>query len=129
MSSDDYILLVEPDEDLRDTLVEFLYEEGYASCAASTGAEALSFVEAAPAPCLVLIDEQALEGGDAGLVRALRELPTLAHTPMCALAHNDRLAPLEFDDVMKKPIDVRDLLRVIDRWCRKGSSAMTSAPS
>ena len=61
MSSDDYILLVEPDEDLRDTLVEFLYEEGYASCAASTGAEALSFLDAAPPPCLVLIDEHATE--------------------------------------------------------------------
>ena len=59
---------------------------------------------------------------------ALRALPALAHVPICALADNDRLAPLEFDDVMKKPIDVRNLLRVIDRWCRKGSSGMASAP-
>jgi CheY-like chemotaxis protein len=129
MSSDDYILIVEPDEDLRDTLVEFLYEEGYASCAASTGAEALSFLGAAPAPCLVLVDEHATEGRDAGLVTALRALPALAHIPICALAANERLAPLEFDDVMKKPIDVRDLLRVVDHWCRKGFSETTSAPS
>jgi CheY-like chemotaxis protein len=127
-TSDDYVLLVEPDQDLRDTLVEFLYEEGYASCAASTGAEALSFLEAAPTPCLVLLDESA-NGDGAALLTALRALPGLALVPVCALSNGDHAPRLEVDGVMRKPIDVRELLKVLEHWGRKGVRSTTAAPS
>src|SRR5881392_3915466 len=51
------VLVVEDDEDIRDSLVEFLGDEGYEARGAGNGREALSLLAAiAPPPCLIILD-------------------------------------------------------------------------
>jgi CheY-like chemotaxis protein len=128
MSSDEYILIVEDDDDLRETLVDLLYEEGYASCTASNGAEALAFLREAPPPRVLLVDQlMPVMDGDV-LVRSLRSIPALAAVPICALAGDPRQAPGDVEAVIRKPIDVTLLLQVIHRYCRRRAGWTASAP-
>ena len=126
-SSDDYILIVEADDDLRETLADVLYEEGYASCTASNGGEAVAFLEVADPPSVVLADPPvpAPEGTD--LLRELRAQPSLAGVPIFALT-TDRAASLDAAAVIRKPIDVAALLRVIDRHCGRHITWTSATP-
>jgi CheY-like chemotaxis protein len=128
VSADDYILVVEDDDDLRETLADLLLEEGYASCTASNGEEALAFLKEAPPPCLLVVDQlMPIMNGDQ-LLEALRTVPGLAAVPTCVLTADPRRAPDDVDAVIKKPIDVTDLLDVIHRHCRHRAGGTTSAP-
>ena len=127
-SSDDYVLVVEDDDELRETLVEFLYEEGYASCSAANGEEALAFLKAAPAPCLVLLDQSMPGMTGEELLRLMRAAPALAEVPVCVVTGDLRRAPVDADAVIKKPIDVSDLLKVLDRHCRGRADGTSPAP-
>jgi DNA-binding response OmpR family regulator len=126
-TSDDYILIVEGDDDLRETLAELLYEEGYASCTASNGAEALEFLQVADPPSLVLADPPVPEPMGEDLVHALRTLPALASVPIFAMT-TDRAASLGADAVIKKPIDVAALLRVVDGHCGRRVTWTSATP-
>jgi CheY-like chemotaxis protein len=124
-SSDDYVLVVEDDDELRETLVDFLYEEGYASCSAPNGEEALAFLETAPRPCLVLLDQSMPGMTGEELLRVMRAAPDLAAVPVCVVTGDPRLAPDGAAAVIKKPIDVSNLLNVLNRHCR-GRAGCTS---
>ena len=118
-SSEDYILVVEDDDDIREVLVEILYERGYASCTASNGEEALAFLRAAGPPCLILLDQMMPIMGGEELIGVLRGTPALADTPICVLTADVRFAPGDVDAVITKPIDEGALLKVVDHHCRR----------
>ena len=129
MSSEDYVLVVEDDEDLRAILVEVLSQEGYASCTAASAEEALAFLRAARrAPCLVLLDQvlRGMRGDDLALL--LRSIPALARVPVCLLSTERRRVPAAVDAVIQKPIEIVDLLQVIDVHCRGRDAPQASTP-
>jgi CheY-like chemotaxis protein len=119
MSSSDYVLVVEDDEDLREMLVELLSEEGHSSCTASNGEEALAFLRTAEPPCLMLLDQKMPVMDGEELMKALRTIPSLARVPICVFAADKRFVPDGAAAVIVKPIDVVALLRVVDHHCRE----------
>jgi CheY-like chemotaxis protein len=118
-SSEDYILVVEDDDDIREVLVEILYEQGYASCTASNGEEALAFLRAAGPPCLILLDQMMPVMGGEELIGVLRMTPALASVPICVLTADVRFATGDVDAVITKPIDEGALMKVVDHHCRR----------
>jgi PAS domain S-box-containing protein len=86
--------------------------------------EGLALAAAEP-PCLVLLDIQ-LPGMDGyEVLRRLRAMPGLRHTPVCALSANAmredlaRARAAGFDDYLTKPIDVDTLLAVVRGAARR----------
>ncbi|HVU51795.1 MAG TPA: response regulator [Polyangia bacterium] len=126
-AAEDYVLVVEDDDGLRETLIDFLYEEGYASCSASSAQEAQAFLQAAPPPCLVILDQSLPDMSAEELVRIIRAMPAVAAVPVCVVTGDMRRAPADADAVIRKPIDVADLLRVVDTHCR-GRTGLASPP-
>ena len=127
-SSENYILVVEDDDDVREVLVESLYERGYATCTASNGEEALAFLQAAGPPCLILLDQRMPVMDGEELVSALRTTPALAAVPICLLTGDPQPAPDDVDAVLTKPIDEDALQRVLDRYCRRSLTRTSAAP-
>jgi CheY-like chemotaxis protein len=119
-----YILVVDDDRDIRDSLVELLTEHGYPAVGASNGAEALAQLETrAPPPALILLDlMMPVMDGREFRERQL-ENPAWAAIPVIAIsAYNDveRQARALAVDYLRKPLAMRSLLDAVDRHCARG---------
>jgi CheY-like chemotaxis protein len=114
------ILLVEDDLDLRDALVESLREEGYAVDCASDGAQALAYLRDGGRPGLILLDLMMPRMGGAEFRRVQRVDPKLRHLPVVLLSADarmeERARELDVQGAIRKPIDLDELLAVIERY-------------
>jgi CheY-like chemotaxis protein len=114
------ILLVEDDLDVREALAETLREEGYAVECASDGVEALRYLHGGGRPGLILLDLMMprMSGSEFRLVQ--KGDPLLAHLPVVLLSADSRMREkaiaLETDGAVRKPIDMNELLGVIERF-------------
>jgi CheY-like chemotaxis protein len=113
------ILIVEDDEQARDTLAAVLEEAGYTVDCAANGQEALNHLAQAPAPCLVLLDllMPVMNGWE--FVRIARDNPALAPIPIIVLsAIYNSGAPLGIAAFLTKPLLIPELLEAVARHCR-----------
>jgi CheY-like chemotaxis protein len=118
------VLVVEDDDDTRDSLEELLGHEGYGVLAAANGAAALTLLRATPRarkpPCdLVILDLMmpVMNGWD---FRARQRAdPALAGIPVLLMSAGGHLASvsgeLQADDYISKPVEVPDFLDKIAR--------------
>jgi CheY-like chemotaxis protein len=114
------ILLVEDDQDIRDTLEEVLIAEGYRVQVASNGQEALDCLRAVAAgelPNLVLLDlMMPVKDGLAFREEQERD-PVLASVPvviMTADAHiEEKRLRMHVHAAIKKPFDIDLMLRTV----------------
>ncbi|MEP7209352.1 MAG: response regulator transcription factor [Alphaproteobacteria bacterium] len=106
------ILIVDDDQGLRETLSEFLSQEGYDTLEAANVAEARAHISAGN-PDLLLLDLN-MPGGD-GLSFAV-EVRARTSTPIIIISGKgqtiDRVVGLEVgaDDYLSKPFELRELL-------------------
>jgi CheY-like chemotaxis protein len=115
------VLVVEDDEEIRETLVELLEEHGYVASGASNGLEALARLRGGMKPRLILLDVL-MPVMDAAAFRAEQRLdPFLAGIPVVlvsasrrAIAGVDRTGVM---DVLEKPFDLHRILRVLAEAC------------
>jgi two-component system, OmpR family, response regulator CpxR len=116
------ILVVDDEEMIRDSIVEFLDDNGYEGVAAVDGRDALAKLSATgPLPCLILLDlmmpvmdgkefreQQLLNPGFAGIpvvvFSAYRDLAKTAHD-LNAVGH------------LPKPVKLAELLQTVKRHC------------
>jgi CheY-like chemotaxis protein len=116
------VLVVEDDQDIRESVVEILEENGYSPIAASNGREALEMLGRSESlPCVILLDLMmpVMDG------RAFREeqlkRPKLSSIPVIvvsAFADMQSLTRgLRFSEALKKPFRMDGLLDVTRRWC------------
>jgi CheY-like chemotaxis protein len=119
------IFVVEDEEMIRDSIVEFLDEQGYDAVGAADGRDALDkLAAAAPRPCLILLDLMmpVMDG------RAFREqqlkTPELAEIPIIVFsAYRDvarTAADLNAAGHLEKPLRLTDLLETVRRHCTNG---------
>jgi CheY-like chemotaxis protein len=111
------ILVVEDDDAVRDTVVDVLEDAGRAVRVARDGREALDVLRKGAPPCLVLLDLMmpGMNGWD--FARIAAQDPELAVIPICVVtaAPPSRPAPAQAVAVLRKPIDLRQLLEVVRR--------------
>jgi DNA-binding NtrC family response regulator len=122
------ILLVDDEEAQRESLAGFLRKQGYAVRTAASGTEALADVdrtraaEASHAPAtvdLVLSDLRMPDLGGDELLRALRarnpSLPVVIMTAYASIESAVGLMKLGAFDYVQKPVDLDELLLVVER--------------
>ena len=117
------IFVVEDEEMIRESIVEFLGDNGYDAVGAAHGREALDKLAASsdPPPCLILLDLMmpVMDG------RAFREQqlqdPDLAEIPIVVFsAYRDvakTAGELHAVGHLPKPLKLEELLRMIRRHC------------
>jgi len=114
------ILIVDDNQDNRELVVKILKRQGYATCEAADGEEALARA-ASDRPDLILMDIALPKIDGLEATRRLRQMAELKDTPVIALtAHamkgdRERALAAGCCDYITKPINVRDLPEQIAR--------------
>jgi CheY-like chemotaxis protein len=118
VTGEHYVLVVEDDTELRESLVEILSEEGYPTVQAANGQEALSALSAKEKPCLILLDLMMPVMNGWVFLAQLRQDPKLADVRVCIIsAVPASQLPTEAICALPKPVDLSALLGVIDTYC------------
>jgi CheY-like chemotaxis protein len=123
-SSRDYILVVEDDKDLRDSLCEALELEGYAAVAAENGQAALRHLATGAQPCMILLDLM-MPVMDGWTFRqellkdaACAEIPVIVMTA----ATPGRARAVAAQAVLYKPLHMGRVIDVVQEHCPEGAS-------
>jgi CheY-like chemotaxis protein len=117
------ILVVEDDELIRDSLVEYLNEQGYHAVGAVDGVDALDKLRRGnPLPCVIVLDLMMPNmDGRAFRQEQLRDA-TLASIPVIVLsAYRDvakNAADLAVEHYLAKPLKLAALLALVQKHCR-----------
>lgn len=115
-----YILLVEDDPDVRESVQTLLEEEGYTVEPAQNGREALDRVAASAVdPCLILLDLMMPVMNGAEFLAAFRSRRT-APVPVVILSAWPREAAGAggVSDYLPKPLSIETLLATVEKHCR-----------
>ena len=119
------ILIVEDDFDVRESLSEALRDEGYAIECAVDGEQALEYLRNGGRPGLILLDLMMprMSGSEFRMVQKVD--PQLQHLPVVLLsadgAMDEKAKALETDGALRKPIDLEQLLKVIESFRDKAA--------
>jgi CheY-like chemotaxis protein len=114
------ILLVEDEPEIRSSLKEALEWEGYQVVSASNGREALDCLPNLVRPCLILLDLMMPVMNGWEFAKALEANDTLAAIPIVvvtAFADEAQRQKIGTREVVRKPVDLDLLLRLVKRYC------------
>lgn len=121
--SDLSVLIVDDDPDAAYAARTALEQRGYQAAVITDGMKALRFLmdEQNPAPAMILI-ELMVPGLDAGLLRrVLKYDRNLGGVPVVAISSargaENVAAEIEADAYLRKPLDTRELLSLVERYC------------
>lgn len=115
------VLVVEDDDDIRASLLEFLDEHGYRARGAANGREGLSLLSDGARPSVIILDLM-MPVMDGWTFRAeLHRRPAFSAVPVVVISAYDRLERriegLELAGWLAKPIDLDALLDVVRVHC------------
>ena len=110
------VLVVDDDVDVREILVEAIGTAGYAVAEARNGREALEWMQQNTA-CVVLLDLMMPVMDGWQLVLEMEARPELAAVPVCVLTAQTQLAPPRHRALLKKPVSLGELLKVVGAHC------------
>ena len=130
------ILLVEDDDDIRDSLHELLEQQGYRVISARNGREAFAVLDRIAPPKLILLDLMMPEMDGPEFLGLIRKHEQLHRVPIVILtAWMSRWSEVVegADDAMQKPINTDRLMEVVKRYVGRGPESGgrsdTDAPS
>jgi CheY-like chemotaxis protein len=113
------VAIVEDDSEFRNMLRELLEEEQYRVIAVANGAEALEKLRGETLPNVILLDISmpVMDGFD--FLRYRNEDPQLATVPVVLVtnAKPHERPTIGVNDVVRKPIDIDEILFAIKRYC------------
>jgi CheY-like chemotaxis protein len=113
------ILIVDDDAAIREALQIALETEGYETAVATQGHEALDWLGEHPAPGLVLLDLMMPVMDGWQLIEELRLKDRLSSLPVVVItAFGRELGSATGLPLLRKPIDLGDLLTTVDQHCR-----------
>lgn len=113
------VAIVEDDAEFRNMLRELLEEEQYQVIAVGNGAEALSALRTERVPNVILLDVSmpVMDGFD--FLRYRNDDPRLSAVPVVLVtnAKPHERPTIGVNDVVRKPIDIDEILFAIKRYC------------
>jgi DNA-binding response OmpR family regulator len=114
------ILIVEDDADTRDMIGRFLELEGFAVETAANGRQALDRLDAGARACVILLDLMMpiMDGWEFRRIQASRSALSQIPVIVFSAAGRDRMAQIDANDYLSKPVDLDELLARISRYCR-----------
>jgi CheY-like chemotaxis protein len=113
------VLIVEDDEDVRESLADVLSARGYQTLTAENGNVALSMIRDMK-PSLVLLDLMMPVMDGYQFLQSQAEDPWLADVPVVLVTAQRPARKLAFSSVrgvIEKPLDLRSLLSVVREVC------------
>lgn len=119
------ILVVEDNERNMKLVRDVLQAKGYRTLEATSGARAMELA-AAHLPELVLMDIQLPDLDGVETLRRLRasvlsaSIPVLALTAQAMQGDRERFLAAGFDEYLSKPVNVAELVEVVQRLCDGG---------
>jgi response regulator RpfG family c-di-GMP phosphodiesterase len=116
------VLVVDDQEDIRETLREVIEMAGCTTLAAANGAEALELLEH-HRPCLIVLDLLMPIMSGLEMLDALRNRPDLASLPVVISTSAPHLAPSGVP-ILPKPIEIAGLWG----WMRRTCQCATAQP-
>lgn len=131
------VLVIEDDDSIREAITEILSLEGYEVFSAGHGQEGMTALESIPGPTLVLLDMMMPVMNGWQFIAAQKNKARFADISVVivsatpedrALLGEDDLLPVE--GLLRKPVDVDKLLKVMDQYClrREDLKAQEEAP-
>jgi len=117
------VLIVEDDADIRETLAEFLRDEGYDVACAQHGRDALDQLKVSALPSVILLDlSMPVMDGFEFRSEQLKD-PRLASIPVVVITAGQQLRDLPADlPVIAKPPNLETLVSMVQRYCDASSS-------
>jgi CheY-like chemotaxis protein len=111
------VLLVEDEEDLRETMRDALEFNGYTVVAARDGQEALEQLDHIENICVVLLDlvMPRMNGWD--FFTLLRKRSAFSGVPVIVHCAAPKHAPSDATRVLAKPVQFNQLLAVVHEFC------------
>lgn len=114
-------LVIEDDEAIRESLKLILEFEGYTVYTASNGKEGLEILKKIPRPCIIFLDLMMpiMNGWD--FIEAVEKDVVLATIPVVIVsAFTDSGRSPHVKGIVKKPINIDDLMKFSNQYCLKG---------
>jgi CheY-like chemotaxis protein len=112
-----WVLVVDDDDDLRDSFRDVLEDEGYQVLTACNGYEALRTLHSEPPPAVILLDLMMPVMNGWQFRNAQKLYPRLASIPVVIVTaglHGDTAThDLAAHRCLKKPVSVEDLLEAV----------------
>ncbi len=113
------VLIVDDEPTIRETLAELLDLEGYETCQASNGEEALRLLESVlKKPIAILLDQMMPVMTGEQFMSAVKNRPELVSIPiiLVSAAHNAQKIAMERGVAfVRKPLDADILLKAIEK--------------
>ena len=120
MSTDSHlVMVVDDDDDIRDSLCAVLECEGYQVVSRRNGREALAYLRGGEAPCVILLDLM-MPVMDGWTFRQEQRLdPELKEIPVVVITAGgkDQVAGLDAQRVLFKPLPLAEVLGVVGEYC------------
>lgn len=113
------VFVVEDDADTREMLARFLELEGFNVATAANGRQALDLLEAGTPASVILLDLMMpiMDGWQFRREQArnarLSKIPVI----VVSAAGRDRIAQIDADAYLSKPVDLEELLSRITQYC------------
>jgi CheY-like chemotaxis protein len=120
------VLVVDDDEDIRDTIQMVLESSGIEVATASDGGEALATIRSGVQPFLIVLDIMMPGMSGPEFMEERRRDPDLARFPVAVISGDGRVklkaAALGADEALAKPIQLATLMDTVNRY-RNGRSS------
>jgi CheY-like chemotaxis protein len=120
------ILVVEDDDDVRESLVQVLLTEGFDGVPAASGEEALAQLRGGLRPCVILLDLMMPGMNGWQFMEEQQVHPGYGKTPVVvvsAYGSAEGVRSVGAADYLRKPIDIDALLAVVGRYCNRARPA------
>lgn len=116
-----HILIVEDDHDVAQSVAEVLEASGYGTGIAANGLEALDYLQTHTQTDLILLDMMMPVMDGWQFRREQARLESVADVPVIVVSAvaRDRLAEIDADAVIPKPVDLDELLKQITVHCSR----------
>lgn len=113
------ILIVENDNESRESLKDFFELEGYVTHTATNGKEALKVLETIDEPGVILLDLMMPEMNGWEFLEARKTLGSSAKVPVVILTSTSttQIQSLQPNSYIRKPVDLTELFKVVQNFC------------
>ena len=113
------VMVVDDDDDIRETLAGLLEDEGYRVVSFPHGREALDALQGGLAPRVILLDLMMPVMDGAEFRRAQLADPALAAIPVILItaAGLEPIRRADYSEVLRKPLKIDRVLQVVAEYC------------
>jgi CheY-like chemotaxis protein len=117
------ILLVEDDDDIRDTIADLLASEGYDVVPTANGREAIDYVQGSrPVPAVILLDLMMPVVSGWECLRVIRSSARWSAVPVVVVTAVTRDLPAGVDALLRKPFGMTELRELVGRLAKPASA-------